>query len=128
MRVLLDTHAFLWAAMQPERLSPKVRRLLETAATEVLVSAASAWEIATKFRLGKLPGAKSAVADYGDVVRRLGAQPLSITTAHALAAGSYPQLHRDPFDRILAAQAQIEGLPLVSKDRALRVFDVELLW
>lgn len=128
VRVLLDTHAFLWAAMQPERLSPKAHRLLETAATEVLISAASAWEIATKFRLGKLPGAKSAIADYGDVVRRLGAQSLSITTAHALTAGSYPHEHRDPFDRLLAAQAQIEGLTLVSKDRALGQFGIKILW
>ena len=128
MTALLDTHAFLWAVMQPDRLSPKVRRLLENTATDLVVSAATAWEIATKFRLGKLPGAHSVVADYDGAVRRLQAHSLPITDAHALRAGGYKQVHRDPFDRLLAAQAQIEGMTLVSKDRALRAFDVELLW
>ena len=128
MTYLLDTHAFLWAVMQPEELSSKVRRLLENPANALVVSAASAWEIATKFRLGKLPSAKAVVGDFDDVVRRLGAQTLPITHVHALRAGGYRQGHPDPFDRMLIAQAQIEGLLLVSKDRALRQFGVELLW
>lgn len=128
MKLLLDTHAFLWAVMQPESLSSKVRRLLENPATEVIVSSASAWEIATKFRLGKLPGAKALIVDFDDVVRRLGANVMAITHTHALRAGSYRKIHRDPFDRILVAQAEIEGLPLVSKDRALRRFGVDPLW
>lgn len=128
MNLLLDTHVFLWAVMQPGELSPKVRTLLENPANALLVSAASAWEIATKFRLGKLPSAKAVVGDFDDVIRRLGAQVLPITHVHALRAGGYRQGHPDPFDRILAAQAEIEGLSLVSKDRALRRFGVELLW
>ncbi|MGH8279074.1 MAG: type II toxin-antitoxin system VapC family toxin [Gammaproteobacteria bacterium] len=128
MNVLLDTHVFLWAVMQPDQLSSKVRRLLENSKTDVTVSAASAWEIGTKFRLGKLPGAKLVVGEFEDAVRRLHARSLPIINAHAMLAGSYPQDHRDPFDRILAAQAEIEGLVLVSKDRALRQFGVKLLW
>lgn len=128
MRLLLDTHAFLWAVMEPRLLSAKVRRLLEDSTTATVVSAASAWEIATKFRLGKLPGAAAVVADYAAAIRGMQAQPLAIRDNHALLAGSLPQAHRDPFDRLLVAQAEIEGLMLVSKDRALRQFGIELLW
>ncbi|MGH8396977.1 MAG: type II toxin-antitoxin system VapC family toxin [Gammaproteobacteria bacterium] len=128
MNILLDTHVFLWAAMQPEQLSSKARRLLENEETGVAVSVATAWEISTKFRLGRLPGAKLLIANYEEAVRRLRARSLPISNAHALLAGAYKQAHRDPFDRILAAQADIEGLTLVSKDRALRQFGVKLLW
>lgn len=128
MNILLDTHAFLWAVMEPRKLSAKVRRLLEDQATGTVVSAASAWEIATKFRLGKLPGAAAVVADYAAAINGLQAQPLAIRDHHALLAGSLTQAHRDPFDRLLVAQAEIEGLALVSKDRTLREFGVNLLW
>ncbi|MGH8146709.1 MAG: type II toxin-antitoxin system VapC family toxin [Rhodanobacteraceae bacterium] len=128
MILLLDTHAFLWAVMQPQQLAPKVRKLLENPVTEVVVSAATVCEIATKFRLGKLPSAAPIVAGVDEVVRRLGARWLAISHAHALKAGQYPQPHRDPFDRILAAQAEIEGLPLVTRDRALRQFGVDIVW
>jgi PIN domain nuclease of toxin-antitoxin system len=128
VKLLLDTHAFLWAAMEPRLLSAKIRRRLEDPSTGIVVSAASAWEIATKFRLGKLPGAAAIVADYAAAVRGMQAQSLAIQDNHALRAGSLPQIHRDPFDRLLVAQAEIEELTLVSKDRALRQFGVELLW
>jgi len=128
MKLLLDTHTFLWAVMQPEKLSKKVRRLLESADTELIVSAASAWEIATKYRLGQLPGAKPILADFNDVMRRLDARILAISHTHALRSGSYPQNHADPFDRMLAAQAELERLPLVSRDAALRQFHIELVW
>lgn len=128
MNVLLDTHAFLWAVMQPGELSPKVRKLLENPATDIAVSAASAWEIATKFRLGKLPSAAPIVADIDDVARRLGARWLAVNQRHAIRAGRYSQAHKDPFDRMLAAQSELENLPLVSKDRALRKFRIELVW
>ena len=128
MKLLLDTHAFLWAVMQPDNLSKKVRRLLESADTELIVSAASAWEIAIKYRLGRLPDAKPILADFDEVVRRLDARMLAISHTHALRSGSYPQNHADPFDRMLAAQAELERLPLVSRDTALRQFPVELVW
>lgn len=128
MNLLLDTHAFLWAVMEPEKLSPKIRRLLESSETGVFVSTASAWEISIKYRLGRLPDAAEIVRHYDDVTRELRAEPLLIKSAHALMAGSFPQAHRDPFDRMLAAQAKIEGLMLASKDRALHQFGVQLLW
>ncbi len=128
MKLLLDTHVFLWAVMEPRLLSAKIRRLLEDPATGIVVSAASAWEIATKFRLGKLPGAAAVVADYAAAIRGMQAQRLAIRDNHALRAGSLRQAHRDPFDRLLVAQAEIEELVLVSKDRALRQFGVTLLW
>lgn len=92
------------------------------------MSTASAWEIATKFRLGKLPGAGPLIADFASLMLKLRAADLPISREHALRAGSYPQqAHADPFDRMLVAQAEIEGLTLVSKDRALRQLGVELL-
>ena len=128
VKLLLDTHAFLWAVMQPGQLSKKSRKLLENPDNGLLISAASAWEIATRFRLGKLPSAAVVVSDFERVVQRLGAVMLPVSHAHALLAGSYSQPHRDPFDRLLAAQAEIEGLPLVSKDPSLRQFGVEVVW
>ena len=128
MRVLLDTHAFLWAVMEPGRLAKAARAVLEDEETEVIVSAASAWEIATKYRLGKLPGAARVVDDYPAAIHGLRARQLPVTAAHALKAGSYPQPHADAFDRMLAAQAEIEGLTIVSRDTALEQFGVTLLW
>lgn len=128
VKLLLDTHTFLWAAAEPGELSTKAHRAIRSSANELFVSAASAWEIATKFRLGKLPDAKIVVENFSAIVLKLRASDLPITRMHALRAGSYPHAHGDPFDRMLVAQAEIEGLPLVSKDRALRQFGVELLW
>ena len=128
MSFLLDTHAFLWAVMQPGELSTRVRKLLENPATDIVVSAASAWEIATKYRLGKLPSATPIVADIDDVARQLGARWLAVNHRHAIRAGAYSLTHKDPFDRMLAAQSELENLPLVSKDRALRKFRIEQVW
>lgn len=128
MKVLLDTHVFLWALMEPSRLSAKVRRLLGDPQTDISVSAATAWEIATKFRLGRLAGARNVVADYEAAISGLRASALPIRNQHAVKAGSYPHQHSDPFDRMLAAQADIEGLILVSRDPALKQFGVDLLW
>ncbi len=128
MRLLLDTHTFLWAVADPGQLPAPVRALLEDSDNELLVSAASAWEIATKHRLGKLDGAALLVDNYAQAITGLAATELAVTSAHALKAGSYPQPHRDPFDRMLAAQAEIEGVPLLSRDPALHAFGVEVLW
>lgn len=128
MKVLLDTHAFLCALIEPDRLSPKIRRLLEDDATDVVVSAVSAWEIATKFRLGKLPGAKRVVADYEEALHGLQARQLAMTSDHALRAGSWKVEHRDPFDRMLAAQSELEKLALISCDPAMKKFGIEVVW
>ncbi len=128
MTLLLDTHAFLWAVMQPDKLSAKVRRLLESPDTRLLISAASAWEIATKYRLGRLPAAKPILSGFDDVIRRLDAQVMAISHTHALHSGGYTLEHADPFDRMLAAQSELERIPLVSRDKALQPFPVELVW
>ncbi|MGA2570776.1 MAG: type II toxin-antitoxin system VapC family toxin [Terracidiphilus sp.] len=128
MKVLLDTHALLWAAFRPDLLSARVRELVQTPANEILVSAASAWEIATKYRLGKLSSAQVLVEDFIPKVTAAGYILLSISTEHALRAGRLPAAHKDPFDRMLAAQAIHEDLPLVSSDTQLDVFGVRREW
>lgn len=114
--------------MEPRKLGNAARNILENEQTEVIVSAASAWEIATKYRLGRLPGAARVIEDYPAAIHGLCAVELPVTAEHALKAASYTQSHRDPFDRTLAAQAQIEGLTIVSCDSALSQFGVKLLW
>ena len=127
MRLLLDTHILLWAALEPARLRPHLRTLLEDADNTLLVSAVSAYEIATKHRLGKLPGAAQLLQQYAFVLGELGACELPITAAHALKAGSWAVPHRDPFDRLLAAQARVERVPLVSVDAVMAAFGIEVL-
>ncbi len=128
MRVLLDTHALLWADLEPDRLSAKARRTLESFSSEVLVSAASAWEIATKVRIGKLPGAILFSAELPKRLTLLGFQPLAVTLEHALRAGQLPGVHRDPFDRMLIAQAQAENLALISNERVFDSYGVRRIW
>lgn len=128
MRVLLDTHALLWAAFRKDLLSARAQKLIEAPANEILVSAASAWEIATKYRLGKLPLAQVLVEDFVPRVTAAGYVLLSISAEHALRAGRLPADHKDPFDRMLAAQAIDEDLPLLSNDEQLDVFGVRREW
>ncbi len=128
MRCLLDTHALLWWLFDDPRLSSTVRGILGDPDNEIHVSSASACEIATKHRLGRLPSAKVLVQDIGGWVRRAGFREAPITIADAQRAGSWPQPHRDPFDRMLAAQSANGSLPLVSLDQELRAFGVTLIW
>lgn len=116
--LLLDTHAFVWAISAPDRLGGTARGLVEDPTNRVLVSAATAWELATKTRLGRFPEAEPIVAQYRELVAALGAQELAITGSHALRAGGLRWDHRDPFDRMLAAQALIEHATLVTRDGA----------
>jgi PIN domain nuclease of toxin-antitoxin system len=126
--VLLDTHVLLWALMEPHRLSRKARRILEDIDNTLLVSSACAWEIATKHRLGRLPEAATVVRGYKTHLSTLRATELPIIAEHALLAGTLLQRHRDPFDRILAAQAMVEGVPLVTRDSAFKPFQVQAIW
>jgi PIN domain nuclease of toxin-antitoxin system len=129
MRLLLDTHTLLWALAEPERLSSRAEGLIREPANALLVSSASAWEIATKHRLGRLEGAEPIIAGYAAHLQTLRADELPIRTEHALKAGGFAVEHRDPFDRMLAAQALIEGVPLVTADPAFRLFpDLETIW
>lgn len=116
MRFLLDTHALLWGLTDPSRLGPEARKILTVPASQLVVSAAAAWEIATKQRLGKLPQADALIGAYPRHLDRLGAARLPITDEHALLAGRLDWNHRDPFDRMLAAQAMLESLTLVTGD------------
>jgi PIN domain nuclease of toxin-antitoxin system len=129
VRLLLDTHVVLWALLVPSRLSRQAAELLQRADSELLVSPASAWEIATKQRLGKLPHAAPIVAAYVAHLAALRAEELPIRSVHAIRAGSFAVDHRDPFDRMLAAQSSLEGIPLLTNDVAFRLFpDVEAIW
>lgn len=115
-RALLDTHTLLWALAEPKRLGHRARSVITDVETEIVVSAVSAWEIATKHRLGKLPNASSLIFGYREHLARLRAQELPVTSWHALTAGGLSWGHRDPFDRMLAAQSVLESLPLLSAD------------
>jgi PIN domain nuclease of toxin-antitoxin system len=128
MRALLDTYAFLWWVTDDHHLSPVVRALIADGNNEILVSAASAWEIATKHRLGKLPQAGPLVVDFAREVQRQGFVALPITLGHAQIAGSLAGAHRDPFDRMLIAQAQEEKLALLSLDRVFDEFGIVRVW
>ena len=122
MRLLLDTHILLWALLEPQKLSPELRNALEDSDTTLLVSAATAWEIATKWRLGKLNQAQAVVEHYAMALHRLAAIELPISGAVARQAGLWDVPHRDPFDRLLAAQAQADNLVLASNDPAFALF------
>ena len=128
MRVLLDTHALLWWALDDPRLSRKAREVLSSLDTDVFVSAASAWEVATKFRIGKLPEAGKMAEDFSHRVGQLGFQELPITVEHGQRAGLLPGGHRDPFDRMLIAQAQSGNLPIVSNERIFDEYHVRRIW
>jgi PIN domain nuclease of toxin-antitoxin system len=129
VRLLLDTHVLLWALRVPGRLSPTVRRSLDDRRNELVISAATPWEIATKFRKGKLPAGEPVIAAYSEQLWRFGATELAVTSRHTIAAGLLDWDHNDPFDRILAAQSIIEGIPLVTDDRAFRTLPgVQVIW
>jgi len=123
MKLLLDTHVLLWALLEPQKLSPELRDALENSDNALVVSAASAWEITTKWRLGKLPQARAVVENYALALHRLAAVDLPISAAVARQAGLWGVSHRDPFDRLLAAQASSDNLVLASTDPAFAQFE-----
>lgn len=128
MRALLDTHALYWWVTDHPQLSLVARRIIADPANEVLISAAVTWELATKTRLGKWPGAASLAGDFEAIVAAQGFVALPITLAHARHAGLLVTPHRDPFDRMLAAQATLEGAVLLSAAPAFAAFDVTIAW
>lgn len=128
MRLLIDTHALLWWLTDDPALPESARKHLARSGNTILVSAASAWEIATKFRIGKLADAGDLLADFGGYLARERFEGLPISIDHAVRAGLLPGPHKDPFDRMLIAQAQAEGLPLLSNDAAFDAYRVRLLW
>jgi PIN domain nuclease of toxin-antitoxin system len=126
--LLLDTHTLLWWAAGDAALPRKVRTAIGRADNAVVVSAASAWEISTKHRLGKLPAVGALIDGLLDYLADQDFVALPITVRHAQRAGSLPGSHRDPFDRMLAAQAQLENLTLVSNDTAFDGYGVRRIW
>ena len=128
MKVLLDTHALLWWLDGDHRLPLRMQTLIGDEATEVLVSAASAWEIATKARLGKLPKALAIARKLDMVLAEQGFAELPITFEDGQRAGWLAGDHRDPFDRMLAAQALARDLPVMTRDAALKALGVRVVW
>ena len=128
MRLLLDTHAFLWWLSGSRRLSGAARRAVEDDTNDVVVSAASAWEIATKHRLGKLPGSEALAGDVAGAIAGQGFEELGITVRDAERAGRLVGPHRDPFDRMLIAQALVHDLAVVSVDTVFDRYGVKRLW
>jgi PIN domain nuclease of toxin-antitoxin system len=124
VRLLLDTQAFLWWMDASPKLSVRARRAIADPANEVCVSVASAWEIAIKRSLGKL----RTPAGVGSALESEGFALLPIKLGHAEALESLPWHHRDPFDRMLIAQAKVEGVDLVSRDAEIALYEVNLLW
>lgn len=128
MDALLDTHALLWWLADDDALGGAARRVIEQPRNSILVSAASAWEIAKKVRLGKLPGAWELAERFEEQLEMEGFHSVPISTGHALRAGLLPGHHRDPFDRMLAAQAQTLNVPIVSRDEVFDSFGVRRIW
>ncbi|MDE2664351.1 MAG: type II toxin-antitoxin system VapC family toxin [Gemmatimonadota bacterium] len=128
MRALLDTHAFLWWIADSGRLSRKARRLVADETNDIAVSAASAWEIATKHRIGRLPGGEAVALDVAGRISDQGFSELPISVSDGERAGRLPGPHRDPFDRMLAAQALARGLPIISIDGVFDRYGLDRLW
>ena len=130
MRLLLDTHAFIWAvnARSRGRLSRTALDVIEDRRNDTLISAASAWEIATLHRLGRIDAGERITGRWGEALAELAARDLAVTSEHGLLAGGFAADHRDPFDRMLAAQAIIEDAHLVTADPAMNAFGAQLLW
>lgn len=129
MRALLDTHAFVWSETLDRRFSGAARTFIEDESNELYLSAVIAWEIGVKFAKGRLPELPESPQTY--VTRRMAllrAEPLPIEVSHALQAASLPAIHADPFDRLLVAQAQLEGLAILTRDPNIAQYDVETIW
>lgn len=124
MKVLLDTHAALWWLVQPDRVGTNATALMLDGGNRLLLSSVSVWEVAIKEALGKI----EPPADFADTLLDGGVRPLAIGIDHATEVGRLPALHKDPFDRMLVAQARVEGAMLVSADPALAAYDVPVVW
>ena len=128
MRALLDTHALLWWLSDDPALTRTARKFIADTRNSLAVSAASAWEIATKVRLGRLPTAADLVSDFTGYVEREGFVLLAISAEHGIRAGLLPGPHKDPFDRMLMAQAQAENIPIISNEAAFATYGIRCIW
>lgn len=128
LRVLLDSHTLLWWILDHPALTPAAREAISGTDNTVLVSAASAWELAIKFRAGRLPEAAELISNFSIEVDREGFQLLPITAEHGIRAGLLPGPHKDPFDRMLIAQSQSENTPIISNETIFESYGVRRLW
>ncbi|MFN0146064.1 MAG: type II toxin-antitoxin system VapC family toxin [Dehalococcoidia bacterium] len=127
MRLLIDSHVWVWLTASPGRLNPATFTLLSEPGNEVLLSIASCWELAIKQSLGRLAFPGDIVTRLPELVAEQGIALLPITLAHAMAVAALPYHHRDPFDRLIIAQSQLEGLSLVTADPAIEPYGVQLI-
>lgn len=128
MRVLLDSHTLLWWILDHPALTPAAREAISGTDNSVLVSAASAWELAIKFRAGRLPEAGDLVSNFPIEIEQEGFQLLPISAEHGIRAGLLPGPHKDPFDRMLIAQSQAEDIPIISNEAIFGAYGVRRLW
>jgi PIN domain nuclease of toxin-antitoxin system len=128
VRLLLDTHALLWWLSDDEGLPSTAKKVISDKRNQILVSSASAWEITTKFRLGRLPAAASLVHDFAGYLRGERLEVLPVSLEHGVRAGLLPGPHRDPFDRMLIAQVQAENLAIVSNERVFDSYGIRRVW
>jgi len=128
MRILLDTECWLWSLAAPERLNARAQSLITDRANTLYLSAASSWEIAIKYEIGKLPLPEPPETYVPSRMLAQGIEALPIEHTHALRVASLPRHHRDPFDRLLVAQAEVEGISLLTADRLIRKYKVSLIW
>ncbi len=127
MRILLDTHCWIWWLAEPERLSASALDLIRDAGNTILLSAASSWEIAVKYAIGKLPLPEAPEEFVPKRLARDSITGLAVEHVHALRVATLPLHHRDPFDRLLVAQSQVEEAPLLTADPAFAAYDVEVI-
>jgi PIN domain nuclease of toxin-antitoxin system len=128
VKVLLDTHAFLWWLDGDKKLPISIRKIISNPTNEIYISAASAWEVATKYRIGKLPQASAVANNFAQCILDQEFIALPISVSHAVEAGLMKSLHRDPFDRMLIAQSKLEKLHLASNEAEFDAFEVKRVW
>lgn len=126
---LLDTHTLFWLDTEPQRLSIWALKIVKSPAVPIYASSVNAWELSIKYRLGKLPNAKTLLNSYHSSLARYGFIDLEFNSHHALAEGSLQSIHKDPFDRALVAQARVENLTLVTNDKVIQSFaEIKTTW
>jgi PIN domain nuclease of toxin-antitoxin system len=128
LHALLDTHALLWWLSDDPALTQTARKIIGETKNTLIVSAASAWEVATKVRLGKLPTGADLVSDFAGQIAREGFELLAISAEHGIRAGLLPGPHKDPFDRMLIAQSQAENTPIISNEAVFESYGVRRVW
>jgi PIN domain nuclease of toxin-antitoxin system len=128
LHALLDTHALLWWLSDDPALTQTARKIIGETKNTLIVSAASAWEVATKVRLGKLPTGADLVSDFAGQIAREGFELLAISAEHGIRTGLLPGPHKDPFDRMLIAQSQAENTPIISNEAVFESYGVRRVW